>query len=117
MNPDIWQTAPEPVTPEERIADLEAKTQGHEAAVVAAINATEAGMAFSKAEQTLIENTWTAAVQAIQSYVNYRVAGGLEPEEGDNRVHICRRALRNADKALRHRGQEMCDLRDAARGA
>lgn len=53
MNPNIWQTAPEPTTPEERIADLEAKTQAHEAAVVAAINATEAGMAFSTAEQTL----------------------------------------------------------------
>jgi len=117
MNPNIWQTAPEPTTPEERIADLEAKTQAHEAAVVAAINATEAGMAFSAAEQTLIENTWTAAIQAIQAYVLYRRMGGVEPEEGDNRVHTCRRALLNADKALRHRGQEMCDLRDAARGA
>lgn len=98
LNPNIWQTAPEP-TPEERIVDLEAKTQAHEAAVVAVTTATETGKAFSEADQTLIKNTRTTAVQAIQAYVHYRCAGGAEPENGDNRVHICRRALLNADKA------------------
>ena len=108
---DIWQTVPEP-TPEERVVDVELKTQAHEAAVVAAINVTAPEMPFSAADQKVIEDTFAGATLAIRGYSECRRTQ-KGPEGGDDRVQGCRRALINAGATMRQRQRDMHRLQDA----
>jgi hypothetical protein len=112
-SPNIWQTAPEP-TPEERVSDIEVKTQAYEAAVVAAIIGTVPDMPFEEAYQKAIKATEAATTQAIRDYVQYRRANGHEPLNGDSRVQACRKLLNNANSTLRQHLRDMKRLRDVA---
>lgn len=98
MNPHIWQTVFEP---EERVADIEAKTQAHEAAAVVAILSTASNKPFNERYQAAIRDTEASTTQAFREYVHYRRTKGQEPLNGDDRVMDCRKILIRTDKTLR----------------